>query len=374
MPNAHIVGWGKYLPGKPITTADLAIRNGVELDAEKIADRTGIHQRHFAGEKESTSTLAIQAAHAALEMANVDPAKLDLIILGTNSPDNLFPATAFRVQAALGAINAGAFDLSAGCPGFLYGLIVAGQFIRAGAYKTILVIGADCVSVALNPKDRGTCAYFGDGAGAVVLAAGDDAGGLMGFTLGADGSGADLLELPAGGSRLPLNRDVLDKGLQFGRMDGAALYRFGLRAEHTAATEALKRSGLAVDDVDLFIPHQSNGRLIQQVASGLKIPPEKVFVNIDRYANTSAAALPLALCDAVSEGRLKPGDHVLLAAYGAGLAWAGAVVRWDLPTPVKPLSGLRRAWLGVRGLVARLRTRFLRLSHWLDSFSGRPRS
>ncbi|MDP3047344.1 MAG: beta-ketoacyl-ACP synthase III [Chloroflexota bacterium] len=374
MPNAHIVGWGKYLPGKPITTADLAIRNEIDLDAEKIADRTGIHQRHFAGEKDSTSTLAIQAAHAALEMANVDPAKLDLIILGTNSPDNLFPATAFRVQAALGAIHAGAFDLSAGCPGFLYGLIVAGQFIRAGAYKTILVIGADCVSVALNPKDPGTCAYFGDGAGAVVLAAREDAGGLQGFTLGADGSGADLLVLPAGGSRLPLNHEVLDQGLQYGRMDGGALYRFGTRAEHTAATEALKHSGLTVEDVDLFIPHQSNARLIQQVASGLKIPPEKVFVNIDRYANTSAAALPLALCDAVDEGRLKPGDHVLLAAYGAGLAWAGAVVQWDVPTPVKPLPGLRRAWHAILGFVARQRTRLLRLSHWLDRFGGRPQS
>jgi 3-oxoacyl-[acyl-carrier-protein] synthase-3 len=374
MPNAHIVGWGKHLPGKPITTADLAIRNGIDLDAEKIADRTGIRQRYFAGEKESTSTLAIHAAHAALEMANVDPARLDLIILGTNSPDNLFPATAFRVQAALGAIHAGAFDLSAGCPGFLYGLIVAGQFIRAGAYKTILVIGADCVSVALNPRDRGTCAYFGDGAGAVVLAAREDAGGLLGFTLGADGSGADLLELPAGGSRLPLTHEALDQGFQYGRMDGGALYRFGARAEHTAATEALKRSGLTVEDVDLFIPHQSNARLIQQVASGLKIPPEKVFVNIDRYANTSAAALPLALCDAVDEGRLKPGDHVLLATYGAGLAWAGAVVQWNLPTPLKPLPRWRRAWRGLRALVARQRARLLRLSHWLDSQGGRPRS
>jgi 3-oxoacyl-[acyl-carrier-protein] synthase III len=374
MPNAHIVGWGKYLPGKPITTADLATRNGIELDAEKIADKTGIQRRHFAGEKDSTSTLAIYAAKAALEMANMDPARLDLIILGTNSPDNLFPATAFRVQAALGANNAGAFDLSAGCPGFLYGLIVASQFIRTGAYKTILVIGADCVSVALNPKDRGTCAYFGDGAGAVVLAAGEDSGGLLGFTLGADGSGADLLVLPAGGSRLPLNREVLDQGLQFGRMDGGALYRFGLRAEHTAASEALKRSGLTVADVDLFIPHQSNARLIQQVASSLKIPPEKVYVNIERYANTSAAALPLALCDAVDEGRLKPGDHVLMAAYGAGLAWAGAVVEWELPTPVKPLPRWRRAWLGALGFVARQRTRLLRLSHWLDRQGGRPRS
>jgi 3-oxoacyl-[acyl-carrier-protein] synthase-3 len=374
MPNAHIVGWGKYLPGKPITTAELAIRNGIELDAEKIADRTGIRQRHFASEKESTSTLAIQAAHAALEMANVDPAKLDLIILGTNSPDNLFPATAFRVQAALGAIHAGAFDLSAGCPGFLYGLIVAGQFIRAGTYKTILVIGADCVSVALNPRDRGTCAYFGDGAGAVVLAAGEDSGGLLGFTLGADGSGADLLVLPAGGSRLPLTHDALDQGLQYGRMDGGALYKFGTRAEHTAASEALKRSRLTVEDVDLFIPHQSNARLIQQVASGLKLPPEKVYVNIDRYANTSAAALPLALCDAVDEGRLKPGDHVLLATYGAGLAWAGAVVQWDLPTPLKPQPRWRRAWHGVRAFVARQRGRLLQLSHWMDSLGGRPRS
>ncbi len=365
MPNAHIVGWGKYLPGKPISTAELAIRNEIDLDAAKIADRTGIRTRHFASEKESSATLAVRAAQAALEMADVDPAKLDLIIVGTNSPDNLFPATAFRVQTALGAINAGAFDLSAGCPGFLYSLIVASQFIRAGAYKTILVIGADCVSTAMNPHDRGTCAYFGDGAGAVVLVAREDGGGLMGFTLGADGSGADLLVQPAGGSRLRLSHEVIDQGLQFGRMDGGALYRFGLRAENTAASEALKRSGLTVDDVDLFIPHQSNARLIQQVAAGLKIPMEKVFVNIDRYANTSAAALPLALCDAVAEGRLKPGDHVLLATYGAGLAWAGAVVQWDLLTPVKPLPRWRRIWLGIRGFLARQRARLLWLGRWL---------
>ena len=323
MPYAHIVGWGKYVPGKPISNADLAAMTGLELDDEWIRTRSGIQFRHFAGEKETTATMSVRAATAALEMADVDPDRLDLIIVGTNSPDNLFPATACRVQDALGAGRAGAFDLSAGCPGFLYGLVVATQFIRSGAMRTVLVVGAECASRLMNMKDRGTCAFFGDGAGAVVLAARDDPGGILGFTLGSDGSGAELLILPAGGSRLPLSQSVLDEGLHFGRMDGAGLYRFGLKTMSAVATEALRRAGIKLDDIDLFIPHQSNARLIEQVSKGLKIPEDKVFVNIHRYANTSAAALPLAMCDAVEAGRLKPGDHVLFATYGAGSGLGG---------------------------------------------------
>lgn len=370
MPYAHIVGWGKYLPGKPITNADLAALTGLDLDDEKIRTRTGIQARHFAGEKDTTATLAVRAATAALEMADVDPGRLDLIIVGTNSPDNLFPATACRVQDALGADHAGAFDLSAGCPGFLYGLIVGAQFISSGAMRHILVVGAECVSHLMDLQDRGTCAFFGDGAGAVVLAAREQPGGVLGFTVGSDGSGAEMLILPAGGSRIPLSQRVLDEGLHYGRMDGSALYRFGLKTMATTATEALRRAGVKLDDIDLFIPHQSNARLIEVVSKGLKIPEDKVYVNIQRYANTSTAALPLAMCDAVEEGRLKPGDHVLFATYGAGLAFAGAVVQWAVPAPVKPLPGWHRGWHAVRGALARLRSWWLRVIHRVDHSLG----
>jgi 3-oxoacyl-[acyl-carrier-protein] synthase-3 len=372
MPYAHIVGWGKYLPGKPITNPELAARAGIELDDEWLRTRTGIRARYFGDEKESTSTLSIRAARQALQMADLDADQLDLIIVGTNSPDNLFPATACRVQDALGASRAGAFDLSAGCPGFLYGLVVGSQFIRSGAMKHVLVIGAECISKLVNLKDKSTCAFFGDGAGAVVLTARDDPGGLLGFSLGSDGSGADLLVLPAGGSRLPLSQRVLDEGLNFGRMDGAALYRFGSKALAQAVTDALRNAGVSLADIDLFVPHQSNARLIQQVAATLKIPDEKVLVNIDRYANTSAAALPLGLCDAVEAGRLKPGDHVVLGTYGAGLTWGGAVIQWAVPTPVKPLPRWRRILHGARSLGGRQRTLWRRVQHWLDRRRGRP--
>lgn len=370
MPYAHIVGWGKYLPGKPVTNPELAARGGIELDDAWLRSRTGIQQRYFAEEKESTSSLATRAARVALEMADLDADQLDLIIVGTNSPDNLFPATACRVQDALGATRAGAFDLSAGCPGFLYALVTGSQFIRSGAMKHVLVIGAECISRMVNLKDKSTCAFFGDGAGAVVLTARDDPGGVLGFALGADGSGAELLILPAGGSRMPLTQRVLDEGHNFGHMDGPALYRFGTKALAQAVTESLRAAGVSLDDIDLFVPHQSNARLIQQVSAALKIPEEKVLVNIDRYANTSAAALPLGLCDAVEAGRLKPGDHVVLGTYGAGLTWAGAVVQWAVPTPVKPLPQWRRIFHGVRALGGRQRTLLRRLGHWLNRRRG----
>ncbi len=374
MPYAHITGWGKYLPGKPVSTPELSVRAGIELDDAWLRSRTGIAARYFADEKESTSTLAVRAGRQALEMADLDADQLDLIIVGTNSPDNLFPATACRVQDALGATKAGAFDLSAGCPSFVYALVTGSQFIRSGAMKHVLIIGAECISRMMNLKDRGTCAFFGDGAGAVVLTAREDPGGILGFTLGSDGSGADLLSLPAGGSRMPLSQRVLDEGLNFGRMDGAALYRFGTKALAQAVTDALRSAGVTVQDIDLFVPHQSNARLIQQVSSSLKIPEDKVLVNIDRYANTSSAALPLGLCDAVDAGRLKPGDHVVLGTYGAGLTWAGAVVQWAVPTPIKPLPRWRRLLHGLRSLGGRQRSLWRRLQHWLNARSGRPHS
>lgn len=370
MPYAHIIGWGKYLPGKPITNSELATRNGLDLDDDWIRARTGIHTRHFAGERESSSTMAFQAAQAALEVADVDPNDLDLIIVGTNTPDHLFPSTACLVQNALGASHAGAFDLVAGCPAFLYALITADRFIRSGTYKYILVIGVECVSRIMDPTDKSTAPFFGDGAGAVVLAARDEPGGILGFTLGADGSGGDLLILPAGGSRLPLSQEVLDKKLHYGRMDGGAVYRFGLKVMYQAALEATRQAGLRLQDIDLFIPHQSNARLIQQTSQSLHLPAEKVFINVDKYANTSSAALPIALCDAMAEGRLQPGNRVLLVTFGAGLTWAGAVLQWMAPKPVKPLPAWRRLLRGLRRVILAVRSAWLRLIHLYDRLRG----
>lgn len=370
MPNAHIVGWGKYLPGKPLTTADLAARAGIELDDEWVRSRTGIQTRHFVDDKDFASTMATKAARAALEMADLDADKLDLIIVATNSPDYHFPSTACLVQDALGATHAGAFDLVAGCPGFLYALTVADRFIRSGAHRAVLVVGTERVSPIMDLTDKGTCAFFGDGAGAVVLTAGEQPGGLLGFTLGADGSGSDLLILPAGGSRLPLSQDVLDKGLQYGHMDGGAMYRFGLKAIAQATKEALRKANVTLDEIDLFIPHQSNARLIQQAVQNMKLSPEKVFINVDRYANTSTAALPLAICDAVEAGRLHPGDHILFATFGAGLTWAGAVFQWAVPKPVRRLTPWHRAWHGLRDTLAALHSLWMRLVHGVDKFLG----
>ena len=370
MPYAHIVGWGKYLPGKPLTTADLAARAGIELDDEWIRSRSGIQTRHFAGEKEFASTMSIKAARDALEMADLDASKLDLVIVATNSADYHFPSTACLVQDALGASHAGAFDLVAGCAGFLYALTVADRFIRSGAHHAILVVGTERASAVMDLQDKGTCAFFGDGAGAVVLKAGEQPGGLLGFTLGADGSGGDLLILPAGGSRLPVSQEVLDKKLQYGRMDGASMYRFGLKAIAQATKEALRQANVTLEEIDLFIPHQSNARLIQQAVQNLKISPEKVFVNVDRYANTSSAALPLAICDAVEAGRLHPGDHVLFATFGAGLTWAGAVFQWAVPKPTRPLPPWHRAWHALRDTLSALHSLWLRLVHWWDARWG----
>jgi len=222
----------------------------------------------------------------------------------------------------------------------------------------------------MDQSDRSTAPFFGDGAGAVILAAREEPGGILGFTLGADGSGGDLLILPAGGSKLPLSQEVLDKKLHYGRMDGGAIYRFGLKVLHQAALDAVRQAGLRLQDIDLFIPHQSNARLIQQAGQSLRLPQEKVFINVDKYANTSSAALPIALCDAVAEGRLKPGDRVLLVTFGAGLTWAGAVLQWMAPKPVKPLPLWRRLLRALRKAMVALRSWWLRLVHAYDRLRG----
>ncbi|MCI0477591.1 MAG: ketoacyl-ACP synthase III [Anaerolineales bacterium] len=364
MLNAHIIGWGKYLPSKIVTNAELAQTSNI--DAAWVAARTGIEARYIADPKQASADMATRAARDALQVADVPPSSLDLIIAATNTPDYWFPATACLVQDALGAERAGAFDLAAGCSGFLYALIVAERFLRSGAYRNILVVGVETVSRIVDWRDP-ICAYFGDGAGALVLTASEQAGGLLGFALSSDGSGGNLLILPGGGSRHGITQQVLDQGLQYGRTDGRAVYRYGLRAMTWMGQRALRDARLKIQDIDLFIPHQTNQLLIQQVAERLGVPHEKVFVNVARYANISSAAIPVTLCDALAAGRIHPGNRLLLTAFGGGLTCAGVVWQWSQPRPQPPLSVIRRFWHALWDAQAAFRSRFFRLERQLDT-------
>jgi 3-oxoacyl-[acyl-carrier-protein] synthase-3 len=362
--NAHIVGWGKYLPSKVITNAELAQTAGI--DAEWIKTRTGIEQRHIAEPTQASADMATRAARAALQAADIPPSELDLIIVATNTPDYWFPATACLVQDALGAERAGAFDLAAGCSAFVYALVVADRFIRSGAYRHVLVAGVETVSRIIDWTSP-ICAYFGDGAGAVVLTASEQPGGLLGFALSADGSGGDLLILPGGGTRHGITQQVLDQGWHYGRMDGRAVYRYGLRAMVWMGKRALRHARLKIKDIDLFIPHQTNVQLLQQVAQRLGVPIEKTFMNVARYANISSAAIPVSLCDALEAGRIQPGDRLLITAFGGGLTAAGVVWQWAPTLPTKPMSLTRRFFHALWDAQAAFRSRLFRLEHRLDT-------
>jgi 3-oxoacyl-[acyl-carrier-protein] synthase-3 len=366
MSNAHIVGWGKYLPNRIVTNVELAQAAGV--DADWVKTRTGIEQRHVADLKQASAEMATQAARAALSSADLSPSQVSLIIVATSTPDYLFPATACLVQDALGAHNAGAFDLGAGCSGFVYALVVADRFIRTGAYRHVLVVGVETISRVVDWRDKNICAYFGDGAGAVVLAGSEDAGGLLSFSLSADGSGGDLLILPGGGSRNPMSQEVLERGWQYGRMDGRGVFRYGLRAMTWLARDALRKAHLTIEDIDLFIPHQTNITLIQQVAERLHVPDEKTFVNVSHYANISAAAIPVSLCDAIQAGRIQPGNRLLISVSGAGLTSASLVWQWS-PTPLKPMPFVKRFLHALWDAQAAFRSRLFRLEHRLDTLT-----
>jgi len=363
---AHIVGWGKYIPEKILTNNDLA--ELVDTSDEWILARTGISERRIAGPKESTFTMALRAAQEALEVANLDPRRLDLIIVSTATPDYPFPATACLVQDALGATRAGAFDLEAGCAGFVYGLGVASQMIATGRYKNVLVIGAETLSRVLDWTDRATCVLFGDGAGAFLLQASDTPGGVLSFVLGADGSGGQLLIIPAGGSHQPASMDTVSCRQHYVQMRGREVFRFASRIMSKAAREAVRRVNLTTDDIDLFIPHQANLRIILSAAKELHLPMERVFVNVEKYGNTSAASIPIAFCEAIEQERLKPGDHLVFVGFGAGLTWAAAVVKWQVPVPAPPppRRGRLFRWLRYRWarLVSRLRRLRRRVIFW----------
>jgi 3-oxoacyl-[acyl-carrier-protein] synthase-3 len=279
--------------------------------------------------------LAIGAARRALDEAGVKPRDLGLIIVATSSPDFLTPPISSQVQHALGAKDVGAFTLVAGCPGFVYGISTAQQFISSGACDNVLVVGVELISRYIDYTDRTTCVLFGDGAGAVVLQATDQPSGVLSFVLGSDGSGADHLILPGGGTAAPPTHATLDEGLQYLRMNGRQVYRFASRILGKALKQAIQQAGLTVDDIDLFIPHQANRRIIESAARYVKLPEDRVFINIDRYGNTSAASIPIALTEALEQGRANPGDTLAFVAFGAGLTWASAVVK--LGVRIRPL-------------------------------------
>ncbi|MCK4259030.1 MAG: ketoacyl-ACP synthase III [Halanaerobiales bacterium] len=323
---AGITGIGSYLPEKIMTNFDL--EKIVDTTDEWIRTRTGIIERRIASDDEATSDLAIKAANRALEDAGVDPEDLDMIICATVTPDYLFPATACLLQEKLGAKKAAAFDMEAGCSGFVYALSIASQFIKTGFYKKVLVIGAETLSKITNWKDRSTCVLFGDGAGAAVVEAVEE-GGILGIELGCNGAGGKFLDMPAGGSRRPSSVASLEEEAHFIRMDGTQVYRFAVKAMGKAALNALKNAGLTPEDVDFMVPHQANTRIIDGAAKRLKLSSEKVYVNLPKYGNTSSASIPIALDEAYQEGKFKKGDTIVLVGFGAGLTWASVVMEWN---------------------------------------------
>ncbi|AIQ47003.1 3-oxoacyl-ACP synthase [Paenibacillus sp. FSL R7-0273] len=326
MRSVGIIGTGKYVPEQILTNSDL--EKIVETNDEWIVSRTGIRERHIAAPHEATSDLAYEAALKALASAGMKAEELDLIIVATITPDTSFPSTACILQDKLGAKGAAAFDLSAACSGFVYSLATATSFIKTGMYNNALVIGADTLSRITDYTDRNTCVLFGDGAGAVILGEVPEGRGFQSFDLGAEGAGGSLLKLEAGGSRLPASSQTIEDKKHFIYMNGREVFKFAVRVMGTATERVLTKAGLTKENIDLFVPHQANIRIIQSAMQRLDLPEEKCVINVDRYANTSAASIPLALVEAAEEGRMKEGDTVLMVGFGGGLTWGASVLIW----------------------------------------------
>lgn len=327
MRSVGILGIGYYVPEKTLTNFDL--EKMVDTSDEWITERTGIKQRHIAAEGEATSDLSFKAAQNALADAGVSPEEIDLVIVATASPDHAFPSTACLIQDRIGAKNAAAFDLSAGCSGFVYSLGVASQMIKTGLYNKALIIGAETLSRIMNWQDRNTCVLFGDGAGVAVVGVVEDGLGVLGIDLGSDGSGGKYLFQPAGGSRKPASPETVAENEHTIHMNGPEVFKFAIQIMGKTAKRALAKAGMQPEELDLLVPHQANMRIITSAAKRLKAPMEKVWVNVDKYANTSAASIPIALCEAQQAGALKKGDNVLLVGFGAGLTWASIVLKWS---------------------------------------------
>jgi 3-oxoacyl-[acyl-carrier-protein] synthase III len=352
--NAVITGWGYYAPSHVMTNADL--ERIVDTTDEWITSRTGIKERRIASDGETTSSMSIRAARAALDKAKLRAQEVQLVIVGTASPDYLFPATACLVQAEIGATRAGAFDVEAACTSFISGLAIARGMIVSGAIDNALVIGAETLSRLLNWKDRTTCVLFGDGAGAVILEATNASVGIESTVLHGDGSKGELLMVPAGAAKMPATANTVERGQHFITMAGGEVFKLAVKSMADAAEEAIADAGLTLDDIDILIPHQANVRIIDGVAKRLRFPPEKVFVNIQRYGNTSAASIPIAICEAEATGRLRRGDKVLLVAFGGGFTWGASVLEWfGAHDGVRPRSPLERAGRALEEVVDRVR-------------------
>jgi 3-oxoacyl-[acyl-carrier-protein] synthase-3 len=326
MIGARIVGWGACIPKRVLTNADL--EKMVETNDEWIVQRTGIHERRIAEETEATSDLALRAAQQALERANLVPEDIDFIVVGTTMPDMFFPSVGNYVQHRLGCRRVASVDLLAACAGSVYALGIGAKFIEAGKYRRVLCIGAETLSRLADWTDRDTCVLVGDAAGAAVLEAGDGERGVIDTDLYSDGQYADLLYLPAGGTRHPATHATVDARMHYYKMKGGEVFKVAVRMFAECAETILSRHGFTAADVDLFIPHQANLRIIEAAVKRVGLPMEKVFVNVGRYGNTGAASVYVALEEAVAAGRLKRGDLVLIAAFGAGFAWGSALLRW----------------------------------------------
>ncbi|MFP5353820.1 MAG: beta-ketoacyl-ACP synthase III [Gemmatimonadota bacterium] len=326
-PIAYLAGVGKYAPPRVMTNAEFAAL-GLETDDAWIVQRTGIRERHVAAADETNRTMSAAAARLAMERAGVTAGEIDVIVLGTASPDRLLPSTAVDLQAELGASRAAAFDVAAACSSFLYGLIVAEGLMQSGAAETALVVGTEKLTSIVDWKDRSTCVLFGDGAGAAVLKRSKHGKGILSTFMRSDGTLAELLYRPTGGAAHPFDEQVLHDRSFYVKMEGREVFKHAVRSMSEAADRALDGAKLTGADIDVMIPHQANIRIIEATAKHAGIPMEKVFVNVDRYGNTSSASIPIALEEALASGRIKEGMNVLLVAFGAGFTWASLVIRF----------------------------------------------
>lgn len=321
-----IIGTGKYVPERILTNKELEAM--VETNDEWIVTRTGIKERRLASAEEATSDLALHASLKAIAAAGLTAEDIDLIVVATITPDMFFPSTACLLQDKLGAKKAAAFDLSAACSGFIYGLATGSSMIANGMYKNVLVVGAETLSRITDFTDRNTCILFGDGAGAVVLGRVEEGRGFQSFELGADGSGGELLKVSGGGSRVPASEESIQTKQHFIHMAGNDVFKFAVRIMGSAAEEALIKAGLTKDDIDLLVPHQANIRIIQSALNRLNLPEDKAMINLEKYGNMSSASIPVALAEAVEQGRVKEGDRLMLVGFGGGLTWGASVLVW----------------------------------------------
>jgi 3-oxoacyl-[acyl-carrier-protein] synthase III len=361
--SVRITGWGMYAPERRLTNADL--ERVVDTSDEWIVQRTGIRERRVAAAHETTATLSAIAGKRAIAVAGLEPDDIDVILVATLTPDYWMPSTGALVKEAIGNTRAAAMDVMAACSGFVYAYSIADSYLRSGAFKHALVIGAETLTRFLDFSDRGTCILFGDGAGAVVLSASDEpGGGMQGLEMTTDPDGAYMIWLPSGGARSPASGQTLARGEHYVRMEGKETYRYATKTMATTALTAIERAGWQPDEIDLFIPHQANVRIIESVAKGLGLPMDKMFVNVDRYGNTSAASVPLALAEAVDSGRVKVGDKIVLVAFGAGLTSGGIALEWTADPScgqrahsVEPVASVREPqdWSSVDPIPERLK-------------------